>query len=59
MEEKKHWSDCAVYNEPAMRAGKCDCNYKNETITILREQFDRWQEVYLKYLEITKIIKGE
>ena len=21
----KHWSDCAVYNEPAYPAGDCDC----------------------------------
>lgn len=21
----KHWSDCAVYNEPAFPAGECDC----------------------------------
>lgn len=20
-----HWSDCAIYNEPAMPAGPCDC----------------------------------
>lgn len=21
-----HWSDCAVHNEPAMKAGSCDCD---------------------------------
>ena len=24
-EPKEHWSDCAIYNEPAMEAGPCDC----------------------------------
>lgn len=21
----KHWSDCAIHNEPAFPAGECDC----------------------------------
>ena len=24
-EQPKHWSDCAVYNEPAYPKGECDC----------------------------------
>ena len=24
-EQPKHWSDCAVYNEPAYPNGECDC----------------------------------
>ncbi len=24
-DELIHWSDCAVYNEPAYPAGECDC----------------------------------
>ncbi len=25
---KYHWSDCAIYNAPAMEPGLCDCGYQ-------------------------------
>ncbi len=28
---KGHWSDCAVYNEPALPAGPCDCGGFDES----------------------------
>ena len=29
-ESIEHWSDCAVYNEPAFPSGECNCNWPNE-----------------------------
>jgi len=25
-----HWSDCAIYSEPAYPAGECNCGYKEK-----------------------------
>jgi hypothetical protein len=36
--DKLHWSDCAVHNEPAYPAGKCDCGVAQEPdLDIMRQ----------------------
>ncbi len=36
MGQMKHWSDCAVHNEPAYPAGECSCGgyYEDERPTL-------------------------
>ena len=39
--QPEHWSDCAVYNEPAYPKGECDCKQKKEWVGLTdKEMFD-------------------
>ena len=41
----KHWSDCAVHNEPAYPAGECDCGGIPETTKELVEFLSEGKEI--------------
>jgi len=53
-----HRSDCAIYNEPAFPAGKCDCGFLDniqEVIELLQrgEKYEAmWNGLYAKYGEV-------
>lgn len=51
LEEIKHWSDCAVYNEPAYPKGSCDCG----GITLAMDSIEKLYQVKKIALSITRM----
>ena len=49
MEIVKHWSDCAVHNEPAYPKGECDCGGFNPVAWLVED--DDGPRLYWTYKE--------
>ncbi len=52
MGQMKHWSDCAVHNEPAYPAGECSCGgyYEDERPTNEQRALTEWERAFNKYV---------
>ena len=54
-ENNEHFSDCAIYNEPAFRNKPCDCGYEDRQIEKIEELKEYIDNLEKKLDEICKI----